>query len=482
MAGIGFGLKKIIDKDGYFASARAYFMSSLITVGPMILSIILFLIMQNILKSFDESYKNIQVFNSIIIYSFLISYLGSSLINMLISRYVSDCIYRKKVSRIFESLLGVIVVYSGITSIFINLIFINSSLDVYIKFATLIISILLGIMWIEITYLSAIKDYLKIVSVFIIGVLITVIGTNICIKLLDIPPIYSTLICIILGYIFISISFLCILYKVFGIKNLRLRNCMEFIRSIDKYYELIFIGLFLAIGVYCHNIIIWFTKDATIIEGTFRIASFYDVPSFYAFLSIIPTVIIFTLKVETQIYPRYKEFYNFVRDSGSINEIKRSKNKLIDIVILHMKNMVEIQFIWSIAFIIIGFKILPNMGFDNDSLQIFGTLVIAALSYINMYFLIVMLLYFDRRKECLKISTIFLISSIILSIVTVSMGKDFYGYGFLISSIISVIIAFKEINKFFNEMEYRTFALQPVFTDNKKVIFGKIYKFFIGKN
>lgn len=479
MAGIGFELKKIIDKDGYFASTRAYFMSALITVGPMILSIILFLIMQGFLRRFNESYENIQLFNSIIIYSFLISYLGSSLINMLISRYISDCIYAKKLNRVFESLLGVIVIYSIIVSIFINLISINSSLNIYVKFFTLIISILLGIMWIEITYLSAIKDYLKIVSVFVVGILFIVIASNILIRILNISPIYSVLICIILGYILISIAFLFILYKVFGIKDLRLRNCMDFIRYIDKYYELIFIGFFLAIGVYCSNITVWFTKDADIVDGIFRTASFYDVPSFYAFLSIIPTIVMFTLKVETKIYPKYKEFYNFVMHSGNISEIKIAKKKLVDTVVLHIENMIWMQFIWSILFIIMGFKILPKMGLDDYSLSLLGRLVISALIYITMYFLIVMLLYFDRRKECLRISTIFLIVNMICSGITLLIGKEFYGYGLFISSIVSVIIAFKEINEFFEDIEYKTFALQPIFIDNKIGFFEKIYKIFV---
>lgn len=54
MAGIGFELKKIIDKDGYFSKTRTYFMSSLITIGPMIISILSFLIMQHILKKLEK--------------------------------------------------------------------------------------------------------------------------------------------------------------------------------------------------------------------------------------------------------------------------------------------------------------------------------------------------------------------------------------------------------------------------------------------
>lgn len=480
MAGIGFELKKIVDKDGYFSSARAYFMSLIITIGPMILSILIFLFMQNILKNFGESFKNIQLFNSIIIYSFLISFLSSSFFNMLMSRYVSDCIYIKAKGKIVESLIGVSVLYSIIVSIFISLLFINSNLNIYLKLLTLTISILLGIMWIEITYLSAVKNYLKIVGFFFIGILIIILSMNIGIRFLEINPFYSALISMILGYVFISISFLIILYKEFGVYDLRIRNCIGFIKSIDNYYELIFIGAFLAIGVYGHNIVIWFTNDATVIENTFRIASFYDVPSFYALLSIIPMAVMFMLKVETEIYPIYKEFYDFVGDSGSINEIKRAKKKLIDIVILNMKNMIEVQFIWSIGFLVLGFKLLPRMGFDNTSLQIFGILIIAVLSYISMTFLILLLLYFDRRKECLKITTIFLISSVGLSILSVLLGKDFYGYGFLVASLLSLVVAFREINIFFKNIEYKTFSSQPVF-NTKRNVFGKIYDFFIEK-
>ncbi|NGT55677.1 exopolysaccharide Pel transporter PelG, partial [Clostridium perfringens] len=106
MAGIGFELKKIIDKDNIFAQARVYFMSSLITVGPMIICITLFLVMQRLLKNLGVSYANIQIFNAVIIYSFLISYISSNGISMLMSRYISDCIYAKKSGCIFESFFG----------------------------------------------------------------------------------------------------------------------------------------------------------------------------------------------------------------------------------------------------------------------------------------------------------------------------------------------------------------------------------------
>ncbi|MDT9349612.1 exopolysaccharide Pel transporter PelG [Clostridium perfringens] len=344
------------------------------------------------------------------------------------------------------------------------------------------ITIILSLIWLEIIYLSAIKEYLHIVSFFLIGISIVILGTILGIEFLNIPPIYSALLFSLAGYIFIAISFMVLLYKVFGIKDLRLSNCLKFVCSIDKYYELLLIGLFLSLGAYFPNILIWLTPNATLVEETFRIASFYDVPSFYAFLSVIPSVVIFTVKIETAIYPKYKDFYNFVRESGSINEIRRAKKILIDTIILHMTHMIKVQFIASFACIVFGFKMLPNIGFASDSLEIFGILTLGAISYISMSFLILMLLYFDARKDALQVSLVFFITIVLFSIITVIIGQEYYGYGFFIISIISVVFAFNRINNFFKIIEYRTFASQPVFQIDKKGVFSRIYNFFNKEN
>ncbi|MGG5461646.1 exopolysaccharide Pel transporter PelG [Clostridium sp. B9] len=478
MAGVGFELKKIIDKDNIFARTRAYFMSALITVGPMIVCITLFLVMQKLLKTLGESYVDIQIFNAIIIYSFLVSYISSNGISMFMSRYISDCIYGKKSGSIFESFIGVSIICSVISSLAIGIFLINSPLNLFLKGICFMITIILSLIWLEIIYLSAIKEYLHIVVFFLIGVAVVILGTLFGIKFLGIPNIYSALLFSLIGYLFIALSFIVLIYRVFGIQDLSLSNCFRFVESIDKYYELFFVGILLSFGAYFPNIIVWLTPNAEEVASTFRIAPFYDVPSFYAFLSIIPSVVMFTVKVETSIYPKYKEFYNFVRESGSINEIRRTRDMLIDSIVLHMTHMMEVQFIASFACVVFGFKLLPTMGFASDSIEIFGILTLGAISYISMSFLILMLLYFDSRKDAMYISLVFFISTVVLSIVTVIIGPQYYGYGFFFGSLISVAFAFYRVNKFFKEIEYRTFASQPVFHSDEKRFFGKVYALF----
>lgn len=478
MAGVRFDLKKIFDKAGCFAGARVYFMSSFITICPMILCILLFLIMQKILKFLGETYDNILLFNSIVIYSFFISYIVSNGINMLVSRYVSNCIYSKDVDNIFESLIGTIILFSIVSLLAMSIILFKSDLSVSFKILSILITNLLGIMWIEITYLSAIKDYIKIVIAFILGFITIVAISIVGFKVLGMSQIFSALVATLIGYVLIASYFMIKLYKVFGTKDLKLRSCIRFLSDFDKYPELLFVGFFIALGAYGHNLVVWFSDKATIIHDTFRIAQFYDVPSFFAYLTIIPTVVIFTVKVETMIYPKYKEFYNFVRDIGSIKEIDRAKDELIRAVSLHIKNMIEVQFIFTFACIVMGIKVLPMLGFDTRGVEIFSILTLASLSYITVSFLIIILLYFDGRKEALIVATVFMISTIVLSFINLMLGDTFYGYGFFVGGLISVVVSFGVINKFFKKIEYHIFASQPVFKLEGKGIFTRLLGMF----
>ncbi len=112
---------------------------------------------------------------------------------MLMSRYISDCIYAKKSGCIFESFLGVSIICSIISTIIMSLLLINSPLNLFIKSICFMITIILSLIWLEIIYLSAIKEYLHIVSFFLIGISIVILGTILGIEFLNIPPIYSAL-------------------------------------------------------------------------------------------------------------------------------------------------------------------------------------------------------------------------------------------------------------------------------------------------
>lgn len=104
MAGVGFELKKLFAKEGIINRLKAYTFSSTVIVGPMLLTMFMILGMQIIMVNFDFPYFLRQLFLSGVIYSFIFSYLITSIFSLLLTRNIADLIYTRAYSDILHHL------------------------------------------------------------------------------------------------------------------------------------------------------------------------------------------------------------------------------------------------------------------------------------------------------------------------------------------------------------------------------------------
>src|SRR5690606_13855665 len=119
MAGIGFELRKLFRKEGLLNNLRAYAYSSMTTVGPMILCMSLILILQYLMSLYEGSYMDWELYIATVSYCFIFSIVFTSGISLLITRYISDCIYVQDYRKLMSSYYGVlsiIVPFSAIVS------------------------------------------------------------------------------------------------------------------------------------------------------------------------------------------------------------------------------------------------------------------------------------------------------------------------------------------------------------------------------
>ncbi|MDB8438146.1 exopolysaccharide Pel transporter PelG [Turicibacter sanguinis] len=463
MAGIGFELRKIFHEESSFAGVKGSLAASFATVGPMVMCIILSFMMQNILKSYGITYQDLQLYNSINIYSFFLSFVVTNGICLLGARKLSDNIYQRKLKRTFSEFLSINCLYVPIVGVIMVCLFWGTPLQLGYQFILFFMTVSLGIILIEITFLSAIKNYRYIVLSFlctIIGILLISIG---CMKFFNIAPLLTALCCSGVGYTLLMLTLMIKLYRVFGDQGIATFKFKNIINFIKMYWQLPLIGLFLGLGVYSHHLIMWLSSHANIIADTFRVCNFYDIPGFYAVLTIVPAAVLFTVKAETIIYPKYKIFYDYIRDGGNIKDIKAAKLELIETMKQEFYFMVQVQFIVTFIAIVLGLKFLSSMGLTTLSTSIFTILCLAYLCYITASQSMILLLYFDARKSCLKLATFFVLSTIACSIITLILGRSFYGYGFFISSFLTAILGFMTLNRYLKNIEVHTFASQPVY-------------------
>jgi len=70
------------------------------------------------------------------------------------------------------------------------------------------------------------------------------------------------------------------------------------------------------------------------------------------------------------------------------------------------------------------------------------------------------LFYLDKRHIVVFLCTIFLVSNIALTSLSLYLGASFYGYGFALSLLITVLAGMQLLSRKLELLEYETFMLQ----------------------
>jgi polysaccharide biosynthesis protein PelG len=402
-----------------------------------------------------------------IAYSFIFSLINSGGFVLLISRYISDCIYTKEYSRILPSFYGiqtVIIIVSGL----IGMVFYSiSPLPFTYKFLAYILFILLNMLWVEMSYISAVRNYIEIVKAFLGGGLIIIITSVTLTEIIKTEEEQIFIFSITLGFFFIVANLGVYIKSYF--KYLE-GDIFDFLTYMKKYRTIFFTGLLLTLAAYAHNFIFWFSGYRTIIGGTYVTCPLYDVAVFFSMVITIPATVLFIVSVETNFYEKYKQYYSSVLNGGTIHEIKIARKEMISVLFQEITYVMEIQLFVSIVSVVLGIKYLVKLNFTEFATNLFSILAIASFGYICFFIVLLIFLYFDERKEVFIASVIFLLSSIVFSLISLGLGENYYGFGYFIAAFVSLGYSLLRLFKFLENIDYRTFCYQPLVPINERVI------------
>ena len=110
MAGIGFEIRKILNRDSYFALVRAYAYAGLISSGPWVLSILGLVAIGLLAININMSPVLISQFQVSVTYLTMASLILTGVMQLSFTRWVSDQLYRKKADHIVPNFAGVLLV------------------------------------------------------------------------------------------------------------------------------------------------------------------------------------------------------------------------------------------------------------------------------------------------------------------------------------------------------------------------------------
>lgn len=458
MAGIGFQLKELYNQSNFFAQLRAYGFSAITAVGPMFLSILLITAAREWLMYLDTPTSEVNLFISSAQYVFIFSQILTGGFLFVISRFLADQTFMKKEESVLSSMYGAIGIVVLIGFIEAIIFYWSSPLSLMFKFISYIFFMELNIIWILTIYVSALRDYRKIVVSYVFGVSVAAIIIWAATGVLGIETAFAVFIGLDLGFLLIAIILLRNILVFFQQNN---KQYFYFLTYMEKYPFLFFIGLFYYLGLYGHNFAVWLGDRKIFIADTFLMAPYYDTPVFYAYFSVLPALVLFMVTLETKFYVVYKKYYGRILNGFPLKEIEQAKQEMYRTLRFEILFLAQVQLLVTFIFLFIGINFLPFLGLIQAQIDIFILIVLGSwfLSLLITFFLI--LLYFDERKAAFSLTGFYVVTSYLFTILF-SGQFGMHGAGMFIAVVLSFGYGAWLLIRQLNEIDYSTFCHQPI--------------------
>jgi uncharacterized membrane protein len=458
MAGIGFQLKELYNQSNFFAQLRAYGFSAVTAVGPMFLSILLITAAREWLMALEAPSSEVSLFIASVQYAFIFSQILTGGFLFILSRFLADQMFMEKEENILSSLYGAIGVVLLIGIIVAMIFYWSSPLPLSFKFISYLFFMELNIIWILSIYVSALKDYRKIVWSYLLGVIAAILFIWAATGLFGIETALAVFIGLDLGFLLIAIMLMRHIFSFFRWDN---KQYFYFLTYMEKYPFLFFIGLFYYLGLYGHNFAVWFGNRQVVVADTFFMATYYDTPVFYAYFSLLPSLILFMVTLETKFYTTYKKYYWRILNGFPLKDIESAKQEMFRILRFEILFLAQVQLVVTFVFLFMGVHFLPFLGLIQDQIDIFMVIVLGSwfLSLVITLFLI--LLYFDERKAAFSLTGFYALSSFAATIL-LNKFFDIHGAGMFIAAVLSFGYGSWLLVRQLNEIDYSTFCYQPI--------------------
>lgn len=442
MAGIGVRLNKIYSKHTIITNVAGFGYSTVVTVAPMFLVILAVIIMQLTLGFSKVGYSDRALYSCTVLYIFIFSLLTASPFNAVLSRYMSDVIYREN----YEDILPcyyVGMLMNAVLSALLGIPFcirehIVGQVPISYVFAGYCGYMALALVFYSMLYLSICKDYKKISFFFLIGMVITVLLSLILVKLFHMEVTFGMLISMDVGFLVIASLELALIRSYFRENSGKYREVLGYF----KYnWQLVGANFLYTLGLYVHNFVFWTTDMRMEVAKSFVCAETYDMATCLAMFTNISASVIFISRVEMHFHERYKKYSEAVI-GGRGMDIENAKKRMFEQLAEELMNLVRVQFIVSVVVFFLCIIFLPKLGFGGLVMQIYPCLAAGYFILFIMYAAIIFLYYFNDLNGALATALSFTLVTVIGSILAAGLTPIWYGIGLVIGAVVGWCVAY----------------------------------------
>jgi polysaccharide biosynthesis protein PelG len=452
MAGIGFELRKLTQRDDLLGVIQGVVHSSMASTGPWLFTI-LSLGGVVLLSSRSVSPQEAAVFQLVIIYNFAFSLVMSSPVVMLMTRFLADSIYEKNVEdapALLLSALSFLFALQLLAAGPFYLFYVN--LDTPARLVALANFFLLTGIWVVGVFLTALKDYDSITTSFGAGVVVSLAGSA------YLAPRYSTT-GMLAGFTAgMALIFFSLVARVFAEYPYRVSLPFKFAVSLKKYWEIGVAGLLYNTAIWADKWIMWFCDERKVLPSRMMSYPDYDSGMFLAYLSIVPAMAMFVFSIETEFFEKYLRFYRDIQRHTNYAAIERNHREIIGSLLSGIRNFAVLQGSICVLTILVAPQIFAAFGISFVQLGIFRFGVLGAFFHVLFLFMTIILSYFDLRRVAVSLQGLFLVSNAGFTLLSLKLGFPWYGHGYFLAVLLCFSVALFVTIHYVRQLPYQAFV------------------------
>lgn len=457
MAGIGFELRKMLRRNTLVSLLQAYAYAGVIGSGPWVFSIVGILLIGIFSASVVTPSVLVTQFQTSVTYLVAGSLILTGLVQLAFTRFVSDRLFEKRRESILPNLHGLMLVVLAVSSLLgtLGLFTVLDKEGVLYRLLMLAGFTLMCAVWVLTVLLSGMKRYKAIVGLFAMAYTLIVVSA------LWMRPwgLEGLLGGFVLGNFVLLVGMWVLVVREFNTHGPLI--AFNFADKRLIYPSLMAIGLLYNLGIWADKFIFWyFPPTSEPIIGALRASVIYDIPVFLAYLSIIPGMAVFLVRIETDFVEYYDKFYDAVRSGGSLEYIESMRDEMVYSIQQGLAEIGKIQTLAILVTFVAGPWLLSWLGISRLYLPLLHVQVIGAGLQVGLMAVLNVFFYLDQRRIVLLLCLQFVLLNIALTGFTLYAGAALYGYGFALSTLLTLCTGLYLLSQQLNRLEYETFMLQ----------------------
>jgi uncharacterized membrane protein len=373
------------------------------------------------------------------------------------SRYLADRLYEghwEYFSPAFAQLLAPLMLLQGVVGLAFMLL---THLPTPVVVMAVMLYLAVNGTWVAMIFLTAAKDFRTIVAAFVLGFLLSVWGGIVGGARWGLA---GQLGGFTAGYV---LTFFVLVARIKWEFGLPLRLADGLGPQLRRFWPLAVTGWSYNLAIWIDKIMFWYHPEAgEQIAGPLHVAPVYDNAMFLAYVTIVPALGMFLLRVETDFYDAYRAYFSAISAHDSLASLRAAKQEMGVTLVRNLGLLLKVQAPVTLAAIVFAPELINHLHLTWLAVFVFRFGAIGSMLHVAHLMILILLLYLDFRLDAMFLGLVFLASNWFFTLLSFAGGLPFWGLGYAFASAFTLGIGLVLLWRALRDLEFHVFMRQPL--------------------